>query len=90
MLWASIILPMTPPVLLAVASSSMRLVDRQRQHAVVDQPVGGDRLQAAEQGVGRRVRAGQGHAEPAEQGREERIDQPVRVKARPSVASMPL
>ena len=52
----------------------LRLLVGQRQHAVVDQLAGRDRLQAAEQRVGRRVRAGQGDAQPAEQRGEQRVE----------------
>ena len=87
MLWASIILPMTPPVLLAVqistwawssvevgANSAACVVDLRR----------GDLLQAAEQGVAAGVGAGQEDAQPAEDGREERVEQPVSAKASPA------
>ena len=81
MLWASIILPITPPV----------LFEADDQDGVQPQLLGRDALQAAEQRVGRGVGAGQGHAEPAQQGAKERDRAtPVWVKARPSVASSPL
>ena len=53
-----------------------RLVRAQRQHVVGDELLGGDLLKTPEQGVGRGVRSRQGHAHPAEQGGEQRVDSP--------------
>ena len=64
MLWASIILPMTPPVLFAAAISTGLRPSCFGRHL----------LQVAEERVRAGVGAGQGDAEPAEQGAEERID----------------
>ena len=79
MLCASIILPMTPPELLAAAIST----------GLRPSCCGGDPLQAAEQHVRRRVRAGQRHAEPAEQRAEERIEPAGPGEGQASVASVP-
>src|SRR6516225_6095259 len=70
MLWASIILPMTPPVLLEVQISIWAWPKSRLAAGVVD--LGGrDLLQAAEQGVAAGVGAGEEHAQPAEQRGEE-------------------
>jgi hypothetical protein len=78
MLCASIILPITPPALLAAAA---RIGERP--------PAGGDLLQSAEQHVRRSIAAGQRHAEPAQQRREEREKHAGAGKGQPMVASRP-
>ena len=64
MLCASIILPITPPELFAAAIST----------GLKPSLLRGDRLQAAEQHVRRRVASRERDAEPAEHRREERIE----------------
>ena len=57
-----------------LAHHAARAVAGHDQHRVQAQLLGRDPLQAAEQGVARGVGAGQGHAQPAQQRREERIE----------------
>ena len=56
------------------AHDAARAVGGHDQHRVEAELLRGDLLQAAEEHVRTRVRSGQGHAEPAEQGGEERIE----------------
>ena len=64
MLWASIILPITPPVLLLATISTGF---RRNCSAVI-------RCRLPNRALARGVGAGQGHAQPAQQRREERIE----------------
>ena len=53
-------------------------IGRGHEDGIETQFLRGDLLQVAEEDVARRVRAGQGHTEPAEQRAEDRVEQRAR------------